>query len=681
MHTFSHLTTLFVFLCMILMFVGGIADAQGFPSLEIAGDTTRVYAIGDTVEAVLVASIDGQPASGVQLTIESSGISDVVVSNDGITDVSGRVTVTGTIEGEYAYISAEWEREATHNSARAEFRVRAPLPEGAIARLGEGEIEDYVNEVNYSPDGRRLAVSSWEDIWIYDAHTGEALNVLWGHSGDVYSVSFSRDGQVLASASDDATVRLWDVQTGELLHTLRGHPNGVWRVSFSPDGQVLASVGSGIEDATVRLWDARTGTLLHTLRGHTDWVRSVSFSPDGQVLASATNDETFRLWDARTGVLLHTLTGHTRRISSVSFSPDGQVLASGGEDETVRLWDVQTGTLLRTLRGYSASFSPDGQVLASVSYDKTVRLWDVQTGELLHTLREHWGTVFSVSFSPDGQVLASGGEDETVRLWDVQTGTLLHTFTGHTGPVQSVSFSPDGQTLVSVGFDRFFDRRPNTVFLWDATPFLTSPLQLPEDVNKDGIVDIIDLALIASNFGKPAPNVADINGDGIVDVIDLALVAAAFGNTAAAPEIGHLHPENMPTSAAIETWLRQARQMNLTDPAFQRGILILEQLLAALTPKETALLPNYPNPFNPETWIPYQLSEASDVTVSIYAVNGHLIRTLVLGHQSAGVYQSKNRAAYWDGRNAFGERVSSGLYFYTLTAGEFTATRKMLIRK
>ena len=96
---------------------------------------------------------------------------------------------------------------------------------------------------------------------------------------------------------------------------------------------------------------------------------------------------------------------------------------------------------------------------------------------------------------------------------------------------------------------------------------------------------------------------------------------------------------------------------------------------------ENTLLANYPNPFNPETWIPYQLSEVADVSVSIYAVDGRLVRRLDLGHQSAGVYQSRSRAAYWDGRNAFGERVASGLYFYTLTAGDFTATRKMLIRK
>ena len=98
-------------------------------------------------------------------------------------------------------------------------------------------------------------------------------------------------------------------------------------------------------------------------------------------------------------------------------------------------------------------------------------------------------------------------------------------------------------------------------------------------------------------------------------------------------------------------------------------------------PEETSLLSNYPNPFNPETWIPYQLAKPAEVTVSIYSADGKLVRTLALGHQRAGIYQSRTRAAYWDGRNAQGEPVASGVYFYTLSAGDFTATRKMLIRK
>ena len=131
----------------------------------------------------------------------------------------------------------------------------------------------------------------------------------------------------------------------------------------------------------------------------------------------------------------------------------------------------------------------------------------------------------------------------------------------------------------------------------------------------------------------------------------------------------------------IQAWVERAQVENDGSVAFREGIAFLQRLLALLIPEETALLPNYPNPFNPETWIPYQLSEPTEVTLRIYSVNGVLVRTLALGHMPAGIYQSRSRAAYWDGKNDVGESVASGLYFYTLTAGDFTATRKLLIRK
>ena len=209
------------------------------------------------------------------------------------------------------------------------------------------------------------------------------------------------------------------------------------------------------------------------------------------------------------------------------------------------------------------------------------------------------------------------------------------------------------------------------------------------DVNSDGIVNILDLVSVSANFGKTGQSPADVNGDGVVNIVDLVKVAGEMGTGGAAPSA---HPQTLErlTATDVRHWLTQAQQVNLTDATSQRGILMLQQLLAALIPKETSLLPNYPNPFNPETWIPYHLSEGAEVTLHIYVVNGALVRTLALGYQPAGMYQSKNRAAYWDGRNAFGEPVASGLYFYTLstestrdsvTAGNFTATRKMLVRK
>ena len=200
------------------------------------------------------------------------------------------------------------------------------------------------------------------------------------------------------------------------------------------------------------------------------------------------------------------------------------------------------------------------------------------------------------------------------------------------------------------------------------------------DVNNDGVVNIQDLVLVASNLGHSGQNVADVNGDGGVNIQDLVLVAGVLGTGAAAPSL-YLQPLDMLTAMDVEKWLSAAQHLDFTDATSLKGILFLQQLLAVLTPQETALLPNYPNPFNPETWIPYHLSAPAEVTLSIYSANGGLVRQLALGHQPAGIYESKPRAAYWDGRNSVGESVASGLYFYTLMAGDFAATGKMLIMK
>ena len=200
------------------------------------------------------------------------------------------------------------------------------------------------------------------------------------------------------------------------------------------------------------------------------------------------------------------------------------------------------------------------------------------------------------------------------------------------------------------------------------------------DINRDGMVNIQDLVIVGARFGQRGPNSADINGDSLVDIVDLVLVASAFDEQAAAPAA---QPQVLElfTAADVRQWLNQAQGRHLTDPTFQSGIRFLEQLLTALAPKETALLPNYPNPFNPETWIPYHLSNDADVQISIYDTKGVLVRRLDLGHQMAGYYTDRAKAAYWNGRNESGESVANGLYFYQLRARDYTALRRMVIVK
>ena len=199
------------------------------------------------------------------------------------------------------------------------------------------------------------------------------------------------------------------------------------------------------------------------------------------------------------------------------------------------------------------------------------------------------------------------------------------------------------------------------------------------DVNGDDRIDLLDLTLVAQNFGQTNSQ-ADINNDGTVDIIDLIAVAQNLGEstTGDAPGIGLVHTVSLET---IQAWIDMAHAADDGSLAFQLGIANLQRLLAAIRPDTTALPANYPNPFNPETWIPYQLAHAADVTLTIYDIKGVLVRRLDLGHQMAGYYADRTKAAYWDGRNNLGESVGSGVYFYQLQTENFSAMRKMAILK
>ncbi len=281
----------------------------------------------------------------------------------------------------------------------------------------------------------------------------------------------------------------------------------------------------------------------------------------------------------------------------------------------------------------------------------------------------------------------AGTIDNTAgKITDLFSARIAESGVSGSGTLLSVAFKAKAGGETEVTLENFEFSSISGAIIPTVHPNITITVgEYPAwDVNQDGRVSIQDLVLVARDFGSgtPANLRTDVNRDGVINIQDLILVAQHFGestNSAASPLLALNNKELMPIM--VQAWIDQAQAENDGSLVFQQGLENLKRLLASLIPEKTALLANYPNPFNPETWIPYHLAKPSDVTLTIYAANGAVVRTLALGHQAAGIYQSRSRAAHWDGRNSVGESVASGIYFYMLTAGDFTATRKMLILK
>ena len=367
------------------------------------------------------------------------------------------------------------------NSFAQEYTARWNLPEGAKARLGRGKL----NNIIFSPDGTRVAVPTSIGIWVYDAHTTEAVSLFSGiQAGEMEkflptrppeALTFSADALMIASAHG-STIYVWDTATGTAFAMLDEHPDAIKALALSPDNTKLATAGG---DWIVRVWDVGTGKYLNSLIGHSGAVNAVAFSPDGKILASA--GTRLQLWDAETGELLNADNEDLGSIDHLAFSPDGKILASSdGWGHSVHLWDVEASTIEKKLKGHTSkirhiAFSSDGRLLVSVS-SVAMRLWDVNTGTELKSLPtppdkhpqlvapilklkelnkaylpNRRDDVYSVGFSEDAKHIISASKDGSLHIWNVESGLYESPFSlgAHSALVGVLAFSEDGKYLAS----------------------------------------------------------------------------------------------------------------------------------------------------------------------------------------------------------------------------------------
>ena len=579
--------------------------------------------------------------------------------------------------------------------------------------VGDDEAIDYVNlgddvqGVAFSPDGRYLAADGIDEngtgVWLLDVATRTTVGRRYVHddANRIHSVAYSLDGRYVAVGGNLQWAFIWDLNSDEMFGWGKVDASEVYDVTFSPDGRYLAT---GNDNGDLTLWELNSWW--------TDNVNEIDLKPGGNV-------------------------------RSVAFSPDGNYLAADGYDGSnayVNIYNVSNGSVAWQISSgnvLAIAFSPNGEYIALGDTDETITFYKIgahptHVGQITAS-----GMVFDLAWSPDGTMISDGKDVWNVTYQDSDSPD--NNGIGVALPpdlISEVAFAPNSTYFivkakypVLTGISErniLYGSCIITLHIPDGMQGFVFPIKTGQDASVDFLLSVgINLIPLGGTFLDALDLFSKID-DSQNRVLKIELHTDARHREPPDTEMECIvllkHPvggEPDGIDITIEQqyrdrdrgstrifkvseserwnfddgWAAPTAQVTIFDyPAFQLLPAEVQQYLllqfsgfgtteSGLIPKETALLANYPNPFNPETWIPYQLATPTDVSITIYAADGKLVRRLELGHQPVGIYESRSRAAYWDGRNALGEPVASGVYFYTLTAGEFTATRKMLIRK
>jgi len=333
------------------------------------------------------------------------------------------------------------------------------------------------------------------------------IATLRGHAGFIGRIAWSPDGAILATPSEDQSIRLWSTETWKCLAKLDGHQGDVYCVAFHPNGEVLAS---GSADGTVKLWNVATSELIGTLNWNHGSVNSLAFDSSGVTLAVGGDHSSIALWHVAEQKLVRRLNGRQDVVNCISFDPTGGALVSAGIDGTIQLWDVASGELVRTFKGHADSvnsvvFEPSGRRIISGGADGTIRIWDSVSGRVCKSVLESTDKIRDVAVSPDGQHMAAKCQDDCIRIWENETFQQVHLMTEPATPGQptSLAFHPFLPYLASVGSDPN-SRTDELIHIW----------QVPSrGLNDQDIKSELTATRVASRAISPDEVVAESPGD------------------------------------------------------------------------------------------------------------------------------------------------------------------------